>query len=67
MFSNLEILDFEHIMRKSTINISHVIPHLLKQLEKGDLEIPYGTEEKSSNASREVLNEIFEQINCSFP
>ena len=38
---------------------------VMKRLENGDLEIPYGYSEKSSRASRAELDEIFKRMNTS--
>jgi uncharacterized oxidoreductase len=48
------------------VNVDEFADHVFKELEEGSIEIAYGTAQMASQASRETLDEIYQNMNSSF-
>ena len=48
------------------VNVDEFADHVFAELEQGSIEIAYGTAQVASQASRETLDEIYQNMNSSF-
>lgn len=48
------------------VNVDEFVDHVFDELEQGSIEIAYGTARVASQASRETLDEIYQNMNSSF-
>jgi len=48
------------------VNVDEFADHVFAELEQGSIEIAYGTAQMASQASRETLDEIYQNMNSSF-
>lgn len=48
------------------VNVDEFADHVFAELEKGEIEIAYGTALTASQASRDELNSIYERMNSAF-
>jgi uncharacterized oxidoreductase len=48
------------------VNVDEFADHVFNELEQGSIEIAYGTAHAASQASRETLDEIYQNMNSSF-
>jgi uncharacterized oxidoreductase len=48
------------------VNVDEFADHVFKELESGSIEIAYGTAKTASQASRETLDAIYQNMNTSF-
>jgi len=48
------------------VNVDEFADHVFEELEQGSIEIAYGTAQMASQASRETLDEIYQNMNSSF-
>ena len=48
------------------VNVDEFADHVFSELEQGSIEIAYGTARMASQASRETLDEIYQNMNSSF-
>ncbi|HEY2866474.1 MAG TPA: SDR family NAD(P)-dependent oxidoreductase [Pyrinomonadaceae bacterium] len=48
------------------VNVDEFADHVFEELEKGNIEIAYGSAHAASRASRETLDEIYQNMNSSF-
>lgn len=48
------------------VNVDEFADHVFSELEQGSIEIAYGTAHAASRASRETLDEIYQNMNSSF-
>jgi uncharacterized oxidoreductase len=48
------------------VNVDEFADHVFKELEQGSIEIAYGTAQVASQASRETLDTIYQNMNSSF-
>lgn len=48
------------------VNVDEFADHVFNELEQGSIEIAYGTAKMASQASRETLDEIYQNMNSSF-
>ena len=53
-------------LHKFGVNVDEFADHVFAELEKGELEIAYGTAITASSASRDELEVIFEKMNDVF-
>ncbi|HYJ91319.1 MAG TPA: SDR family oxidoreductase [Pyrinomonadaceae bacterium] len=48
------------------VNVDEFADHVFRELERGSIEIAYGTAQMASQASRETLDAIYQNMNSSF-